>query len=392
MQTSKKRHSWKRLCMPLIVTTFAFICAGCSQSVINSVPHGTSTPTVASTSTTQANKPFPNAAQIDAYLTHLNETGVLSGAVLVAQNGMLFEKGYGLADRDTGIANTPQTRFRIGSLTKQFTAMAILILQERGKLHVTDHLCLYIADCPQDWQPITIAHLLTHTSGIPDYTNLTNFVPTWTQPTTPAELISRFKNLPLEFTPGSRFRYSNSGFILLGYIIERVSGESYATFLQENIFSPLKMKNSGYDVTYPALPQHATGYYKGYIKPDPYDPSVLYAAGALYSTVEDLNIWNQSLMLHTLISQQTSDAMFTPHIPCPPAGPGGCLLPTDLGYGYGLFIAAEPQGRLIYHVGRIDGYLTYNGFYPASKLSVVVLSNLETTNVLQIGRTLASMV
>ncbi|MGH2498428.1 MAG: serine hydrolase domain-containing protein, partial [Ktedonobacteraceae bacterium] len=261
MKKSNKRHRWKWLWMPLIATAFALIGAGCSNSTINPVPHTTSTSTVAPASATPTSQPFPNAAQIDAYLTHLNATGVLSGSVLVAQNGMLFAKGYGLADKDAGIANTPQTRFRIGSLTKQFTAMAILILQERGKLHVTDHLCLYIADCPTDWQPITIAHLLTHTSGIPDYTDLPDFAPTWTQPTTPEELISRFKNLPLEFTPGSRFRYSNSGFILLGYIIERVSGESYATFLQDNIFSPLKMKNSGYDVAYPALPQHATGYY-----------------------------------------------------------------------------------------------------------------------------------
>jgi len=392
MQTSKKQLPGLLLQLPLILSIIALLCAGCSQSAINPAPHATSTPVAASTSTTPTAKPFPNAAQIDAYLTHLNASGVLSGSVLVAQNGMLFAKGYGLADKDTHIANTPQTRFRIGSITKQFTAMGILILQERGKLHVSDHLCLYIADCPQDWQPITLAHLLTHSSGIPDYTNFPDFVATWTQPTTPEELISRFKNMPLEFTPGSRFRYSNSGYILLGYIIERVSGESYASFLQDNIFRPLKMYNTGYDVAYPTLPQHATGYYSDYSKPDPYDPSVLYSAGALYSTVEDLNTWNSALMMHTLISPQTSDAMFTPHVPCPPSGPGGCLLRSDLGYGYGLFIAAEPQGRLIYHVGHIDGFFTYSGFYPASKLSIVVLSNLETTNVLQIGRALAAMV
>ncbi len=394
MKKSNKRHTGKLLWLSLLASIFVLIYSGCSAPTVNAVPRINKTPTitVAPTATSPASKPFPNAAQIDAYLTHLNESGVLSGTVLVAQNGMLFAKGYGLADKDAVIPNTPQTRFRIGSITKQFTAMAILILQERGKLHITDHICLYIPDCPQDWQPITIAHLLTHSSGIPDYTNFPGFVPTWTQPTTPEELISRFKNMPLEFTPGSRFRYSSSGFILLGYIIERVSGESYAAFLQGNIFAPLKMNNTGYDVAYPALPQHATGYYRGYIKPDPYDPSVLYAAGALYSTVEDLNIWDQALMRHTLISQQTSEAMFTLHIPCPSAGPGGCLLSTDRGYGYGLFIAAEPRGELVYHVGHIDGFFTYDSFYPASKLSVVVLSNLETTNVLQIGQKLASMV
>src|SRR5579872_3915940 len=351
MRTTNKQHPRRLLWLPLILSIIALLGVGCSQSAVNPLFLSTSTSATVSTTTTPTAKPFPNAAQIDAYLKHLNQTGVLTGSVLVARNGMLFEKGYGLADKDMSIANTPQTRFRIGSITKQFTAMGILILQERGKLHVSDHLCLYITNCPQDWQPITLAYLLTHSSGIPDYTNFPDFVATWTQPTTPEALIARFKNMPLEFMPGSRFRYSNSGYILLGYIIERVSGESYASFLQDNIFRPLKMNNSGYDVTYPALPQHATGYYSDYSKPDPYDPSVLYAAGALYSTVEDLYAWNLALLNHILISQQTSDAMFTPHIPCPPSGPGGCLMSTDRGYGYGLFIAAEPQGRLIYHVG-----------------------------------------
>lgn len=392
MWTTNKLHPRRLLWLPLIVLTIALLCVGCSQPAINPVPRATSIMAAASITTTPTAKPFPNAAQIDAYLTHLNQTGVLTGSVLVARNGMLFEKGYGLADKDMSIANAPQTRFRIGSITKQFTAMGILILQERGKLHVSDHLCLYIPNCPQDWQPITLAHLLTHSSGIPDYTNFPDFVATWTQPTTPEALIARFKNMPLEFTPGSRFRYSNSGYILLGYIIERVSGESYAAFLRENIFRPLKLNNTGYDVTHPTLPQHATGYYSGYTKPDPYDMSVLYAAGALYSSVEDLNTWNQSLMLHAILPQHEQDAMFTPHIPCPASGPRGCLLRSDLGYGYGLFIAAEPQGRLIYHVGHIDGFFAYSGFYPASKLSIVVLSNLETSNVLGIGRALAAMV
>lgn len=370
--------------VPLV---FLLVLEGCGQAstektiAVNNMT--TVTPTYALT-------PFPNAADIDAYLTHLSETGVLSGSVLVAHNGMLFSKGYGLADKDEHIPNTPQTRFRIGSITKQFTAMAILMLQERGKLLVQDHICLYIPSCPQDWQSITLYHLLTHTSGIPDYTNFPDFVATWTQPTSPEQLIARFKDMPLDFPPGSRFKYSSSGYVLLGYVIERVSGESYATFLQKNIFDPLKMDNTGYDTTYPSLPQHATGYYRGYIKPDAYDTSVLYAAGALYSTVEDLFRWDQALLAEKLVSQQELDAMFTPHIPCPPAGPGGCLLHTDQGYGYGWFIAAEPQGKLIYHVGHIDGFFTYNGFYAESHLVVVVLSNLETTDVLKIGRTLAS--
>jgi CubicO group peptidase (beta-lactamase class C family) len=330
--------------------------AGCSTAGTTTIPKINKTPIVTPTSTIPppsitptSTRPFPNATQLDAYLTHLEHSGVLSGAVLVAHDGMLFEKGYDLADREANIPNTPQTRFRIGSITKQFTAMAVLILQDRGKLHVQDPVCLYVPNCPQDWQPITIENLLTHTSGIPDYINSPDFMATWTEPATPEELIARFEDLPLEFPPGLRFKYSNSGYTLLGYIIERVSGESYTTFLQQNIFTPLKMNNTGYDTTYPPLPQK-------------------------------------------LVSQQALNAMFTPHVPCPPPGPGGCLLHEDMGYGYGWFIAAEPQGRLIYHVGHIDGFFTYNGFYPTSDLVVVVLSNLETTDVLKTGLTLASMV
>ncbi|MDQ2716649.1 MAG: beta-lactamase family protein [Chloroflexota bacterium] len=381
-------NSQSRIACLLLALIFAL--AGCGPISVKQTTAVSMRTAVAPTLPTQ---PFPNAADLDAYLSHLNASGSLTGSVLVAHNGMLFSKGYGLTDRDARIPDTPQTRFRIGSVTKEFTAMAILILQERGKLHVQDHLCLYIANCPQDWRPITLYHLLTHSSGIPDYTNFPDFVASWTQPTTPAQLIARFKDRPLDFPPGSVFRYSNSGYVLLGYIVERVSGEAYATFLQEHIFAPLKMRNTGYDTTHPALPQHATGYYSDYSKPDAYAMSVFYAAGAIYSTVEDLYRWDQALMAHMLVSQQALDAMFTPHIPCPPPGAGGgCLQSTDRGYGYGWFIGAEPLGKLIYHVGRIDGFFAYNGFYPARNLYVVVLCNLETADVLKIGRTLAAMV
>lgn len=334
-------------------------------------------------------KAFPNAAQLDAYIRQPNNTRALNGTVLVAHNGMVFSSGYGLADRKAHIANTPQTIFRIGSNSKQFTALAILLLQERGKLHVQDHLCLYISNCPQAWQPITLYQLLIHSSGIPNYTDFPDFVATWTQPVTPEQLIERFKDRPLDFPPGTKWSYSNSGYILLGYVIERVSGESYATFLRQNIFEPLRMDHSGYDNNDLHKAGHATGYYQDDTLPNLYDMSVVYAAGALYSTVEDLYVWDQALTAHRLLSPQSLDEMFTPHIACPSHG---CALSSDQGYGYGWFIAQEPEGKLIYHLGRIDGYVTYNGFYPASNLYVIVLSNIEGTDVLKMGTTLAGMV
>jgi CubicO group peptidase (beta-lactamase class C family) len=318
-------------------------------------------------------------ADIDSYLSHLATTGAFSGSVLLARGDtVLLSKGYGQADEENNIPNTPQTRFRIGSNTKQFTAMAILLLQERGKLHVQDSVCRYVPDCPSDWQPITIHNLLTHTSGIPDYINSPDFPPLIGTPATPEQLVARFKNQPLLFPPGDHWQYSNSGYTLLGYIIERVSGESYAQFLQDNILEPLHLDNTGYDSNNPQPPEHANGYLSAHNKPVYLDMSEFYAAGALYSTVEDLYRWDQALLSDELVSQQVMDAMFTPYIPCPS---GGCALSSDIGYGYGWFIANESNHRLIYHWGHIDGFFTSNSFYPQDQVIVVVLSNLETSDV-----------
>lgn len=387
MHTHRHRNYRKPqwILMSLLLLLALTSCSNMPVTKSTSTPAATHSTLNSSTTT----KPFPNASQIDTYLSQLAEKGNLTGSVLVSHNGMVFSKGYGPADKDLHIPNTARTRFRIGSNTKQFTAMGILILQERGKLHVQDHICLYIPNCPRDWQSITLQQLLIHTSGIPDYTNFPDFAVTWNNPVTPEQLIERFKNRPLNFPPGKKWSYSNSGYVLLGYIIERVSGQSYASFLQQNIFTPLNMRDTGYDSSSQHLPEHATGYYAGYIKPEPYNIGVVYAAGALYSSVQDLNIWDQALERHQFVSQAALQDMFTPHIPCPA---GGCLLHTDLGYGYGWFIAGEPLGKLVYHLGRIDGFFTFNGFYPTQNIDVVVLSNLEGTDALKIARTLASMV
>jgi CubicO group peptidase (beta-lactamase class C family) len=195
--------------------------------------------------------------------------------------------------------------------------------------------------------------------------------------------------LPLEFTPGARWSYSNSGYILLGAVIERVSGQSYSAFLQDHIFAPLGMRDTGYDENKPPSPQHAIGYLSAHHQPVYLDMSEFGPAGALASTVEDLYRWDRALVAHRLVSQQAMDAMFTPAIPCPN---GGCLLPSDRGYGYGWFIAAVAGQTLIYHLGRIDGFLTYNGFSRPDDLTVVLLSNLETTAVLGDSLKLADMV
>jgi len=316
--------------------------------------------------------------RIEQYLNQLDAKGNVTGAILVARGStVLLNKGYGLASEEQHIANTSQTRFRIGSNTKQFTAMAILQLQQRGKLNVHDKLCQYITDCPPDWSSITLQELLTHTSGIRDYTNFTDFPGLIGSPVTVPDLIERFKHLTLSFTPGSRWSYSNSNYVLLGYIIERLSGQTYADFIEQNIFQPLQMHESGYDSNSPPLPSHAAGYLSPGVHPVYLDMSEFYAAGALYSTVGDLYKWDRALMTQQLVPAAALADMFAIHIPCPS---GGCLLSSDLGYGYGWFIADQSGHRYDYHWGRVDGFQSSNGFYPQDQVIVIVLSNLETSD------------
>ena len=330
-----------------------------------------------------------SAQNVAGYLRQLRDRGEITGSVLVNRGGStLVNEGFGFAEEDLRSPNTPGTRFRVGSVTKQFTAMAVLILQERGMVQVSHSVCDYIPNCPAHWQPINLHHLLTHSSGIPDYTNFDDFASLIDTPVTVEQLIDRFRSIELEFSPGSRWKYSNSGYILLGDIIERTSGQSYAEFLNQNIFQPLGMQSTGYDSNDPPVPAHAQGYLRPGVKPVHFDMSEVYAAGALYSTTEDLYLWDEALLAGRLISGELLRQMIAPQIPCPG---GGCALPTDVGYGYGWFIAREAAQNYIYHWGHIDGFLSSNGFYPDAHLIVVVLSNLETTDVFGISTQLGKL-
>ena len=223
-----------------------------------------------------------------------------SGSILIARDGkVLFSQGYGMANLEHDVPNTPQTKFRLGSITKQFTAMAIMILQERGKLNVQDKVKKYLPDAPKAWDEITIHHLLTHTSGIPNYTAFPEFLKTLPVRVTLKELIAKFKDKPLDFKPGEKFRYSNSGYVVLGQIIETASGQNYPTFMKEAIFDPLEMNDTGYDNATAIIKHRASGYTRrlGIVLTncDYVDMSIPHAAGALYSTVEDLLKWDQAL-------------------------------------------------------------------------------------------------
>ena len=182
--------------------------------------------------------------QIDALLTQMTNNRQFSGSVLVAERGQLvLEKGYGPANEDTATLNTPAIRFYLGSLTKAFTAMAILMLQEQGKLHVQDPLCAYIPNCPAPWQPVSIQEMLTHTSGIPQLND------SQLSGASPAAWIASFQNVPLQFTPGGDFQYCSICYQILGYVVQQVSGQPYTQFIQDRILTPLHMNESGFDVT-----------------------------------------------------------------------------------------------------------------------------------------------
>ncbi|MGI8609272.1 MAG: serine hydrolase domain-containing protein [Candidatus Dormibacteria bacterium] len=334
---------------------------------------------------------FENEADIKAYVTGLADAGKLSGAVLVSRGEHVFRQAFGLADRTTGAPNTTSTIFRIGSNTKQFTAEAILILANRHRLQLSDSICDHLRDCPPAWQRVTLRQLLDHTSGMPDYVNgeLNTY---WTHPQTPDQLLGHFRDQPLDFPPGTRFKYSSSGYVLLGMVIEKVAGEPYAQFLRHSVLGPLHLDRTGVDSVSPPVPEHALGYYADGTQPERYDPSVAYAAGALYSTVDDLDTWDRAIASRRLGGGRLEEEMVTVQAPCPPAGSRrGCDLPTDVGYGYGWEIADEPTGRLVYHLGRIDGFVSMNGFYPQSGTDVVVLSNSEATDFVAVGRVLGAM-
>jgi CubicO group peptidase (beta-lactamase class C family) len=315
------------------------------------------------------------AAKIDQLLNSLTSDGSFTGAVLVAQNGeVLLSRGYGLADRDRNFPNTPQTKYRIGSITKQFTAMAILILQDQGELKVQDRVCLYVPECPVTWQEITIHHLLIHTSGIPDWTDFPEYTTIRATPTVPLQTIGLFKDKPLVFSTGETWSYSNSGYDVLGYIIEQASGQSYETFLRQNIFEPLQMTNTGYEHDQGGLAKGYTGRHREWVQADYIDMSGPYAASGLYSTVEDLYLWDQALYTERLVSQELLNLMFTPHVRMPDS---------QYDYGYGWALGDRDGHFTAGHAGWIEGFTTKIRRYleREDRATIIVLSNRDTTDV-----------
>jgi CubicO group peptidase (beta-lactamase class C family) len=295
-----------------------------------------------------------------------------NGAVLVAQEGkVIFRKGYGYANFEWDIPNAPDTKFRLGSLTKQFTAMLILQLAEKGKLRldgkISDYLPWY---AKANGGRITVYQLLTHTSGIPNYTGLPDFFQRHSRnPSSPREFIPVFFELPLEFEPGTSYKYSNSGYFVLGAIIEEITGQPYARVLEDNILKPLGMNSTGYDLAGPLIKKRAAGYRKtvnGYVNANYLDMSLPYAAGAMYATVEDLYRWDQALYTGQLLKDSSKALFFRPFLKnyaC-----GWLRSPFTLGN-------TKDTVSSIWHGGNINGFSTIIVRVPESKDLVVLLNN-----------------
>ncbi|HEV2328625.1 MAG TPA: serine hydrolase [Verrucomicrobiae bacterium] len=322
---------------------------------------------------------LPSAAenpedQAEALLNGVIRTNDPGLAVLVAQHGkILFEKGYGLADRAHHVAVIPQTTFRIGSITKQFTASAILKLQEEGKLSVDDKLSKYIPDFPRG-DEVTLRHLLTHTSGIHSYTDEPDFMSRVTNATTTESVIEEMKKYPYDFDPGAKWSYDNSGYMLLGYIVEKVSGQSYGDFLRENFFEPLGMIETGVYHARPGPPHEALGYSlgtKGFKRALNWDMSWAGGAGALYSTVEDLYRWDEGVFNGRVLDDASLKEAFTPVKTKQNQG----YYKPDNGYGFGWMIDRYRELREISHGGGLQGFSSFLLRVPDAQFTVAILAN-----------------
>ncbi len=339
---------------------------------------------MASAAVSTATAQDPRASRLRDYLTAAASQGWLNASVLVAEQGtILVDSAFGFANMELEVRNTPETRFRVASVTKQFTAMAVMMLAADGKLKIGDPISKYLDSLPASWNGITIHHLLRHTSGISDYEGWfggysTQAYSDYMSQEHAAERIMRdAKARPLDFEPGSKFHYSNSAYIALGFIIERASGMPYQDFLRTRIHEPLGMTLSSQDRSADLIPNRAQGYqlaegvgpaeYADGLTRDEYRNAVYQlmeppqADAGLITTARDLYKWDQALYTERLVPRAAIDSIFTPGIG---------------DYGYGWFIRSGPDGVTYDHSGGLPGFSCYIRRIPGTHRTIIVLGNL----------------
>jgi CubicO group peptidase (beta-lactamase class C family) len=309
-------------------------------------------------------------------------------AILIAKQGnIIYNKAFGSANLELKVPMQPDMVFNVASITKQFTAVAILQLVEKGMLGLKDSLQKYIPDYPSKGYTITIENLLTHTSGIRDYMqiNMPNQnMERWDF--TPKQLIDSFKCYPLEFEPGTKFSYSNSGYYLLGYIIEKVSGKSYQQYIQDHLLTPLALNHSYFDRDGIIIPNRVNGYRKeGTIikNGDFWSPSIAYAAGGLLSNTTDLFTWFKGLLSYKILRKETLDQAFTPY---------KLKNGTGISYGYGWYIQNQNGIQFIEHGGKMTGFLSNEVYYPRQDIFIAGFYNCEEAPKNEISKSIAEIV
>lgn len=317
---------------------------------------------------------------IDDLIKKYYDYGQFNGSVLVSENGnVILSKGYGYAEMEWKIPNTPDTKFRLASISKQFTAMLIMQLIEKGILDLNGKISDYLPYYRKDTgNKVTIRDLLSHSSGIHNYTDDPEVMKnTVRDPMQVKDLVIKLCSSDLEFEPGSKYSYSNSGYVILGAIIEKVTQKKYEDVLRENIFIPLNMTSSGYDHNSEIIEKRASGYdksLKGFTHSNYINMSIPFSAGSLYSTVNDMYLWDQALYKDILVSQETLQKIFTPNL-------------GDYGYGWHVsdVNVGNQKKNLITHSGGIFGFNTIIMRYPEDKNCIVILNNFSNGNIRELG-------
>lgn len=323
--------------------------------------------------------------KIDALLAAYAKVNGFSGTVLLASQGQpLFAKGIGFANIEWQIPNAPKTKFRIGSMTKQFTSMLVMQLREQGKIRLEDSVCVYVTPCPDAWKPVTIHHLLTHTSGIPTYTGIASWREANMVPKTIDQMLAIFRDLPLEWIPGEKYAYDNSGYFLLGVVIEKASGKKYEQALRDMILTPLGLADTGYDWSRTIIPRRASGYSgrgASIENAAALDMQQPYAAGSMYSTVDDLLTWDQALYTEKLLPPAAKQVMWTPF---------------KQNYAYGWTVSPPAPALFgghprLAHTGGINGFSSVIVRLTDTNVTLIVLANNDTANAAAVARDVAAV-
>jgi len=371
----------------MLLTTIASITCRLFLAIALSAVWGFSQTNRLPTPATDYQLPANFAAKAAEYMQARVRVTGFSGVVLVAQAGRpVFREGFGLANHEYDLPNTPKTKFRVGSVSKQFTAAAILLLEERGKLNVADPVSKYLSDWPKAWSEVTLHHLLSHTGGLPALTtqallDVSGLIRAAPPPfRSIRDLHKPGEELkPLDFKPGEKFAYSNNGYIVLGMLIEKIAGKPYAEFMRDEVFRPLGMNDTDCEEPTQVLKQRASGYARvdGTVVNAAYvDMRFPGGAGAVYSTVDDLLLWDQALNSDRLLSASEKSKLFTP---------------VKEDYAYGWWIQTKFKRPVQWHRGNVSGFVAIIARYPAERLFIAVLSNFDRTQVRATATELAAL-